>query len=200
MHRMPLRLLVAGLCAIGIARAEAAGTDLWLAPPDISDLATPPGSPLSLVLLGAEQTATVTIDMPANGAFVPIVTTLPASGMVRIDLTAFRPQLETRPTNTITNTGLHVSATQPVGAYYNVANEEIWTLRGSDAAGREFYLPLHRHVPVFNEMSYASPHQAFASGDIVATQNATTVSIYSPLPVAGRPALQQFSVALDRGP
>lgn len=179
------------------------GNEFWLAPPDITDLHNAPGGePLYLIVSSAGAATTVTIDVPANGAFVPIVVNVQANKSRRVNLTAFKAQLETRPTNTICNTGLHIVSTTPITCYYecaNTNNTDIWALKGPNALGQEFYIPMHKHAPFNNEASFASPHQAFASFDIVATQNATVVTIYSPTPVDGHPALQQFSVTLNRG-
>jgi hypothetical protein len=196
-----LALLVLSFAAVPASASPA--TEFWLAPPDVSDLYNPPGGePLYLVVAAGAGAASVTIDQPANGSFTPIVVNLPAFGMQRLNLTAFKSALETRPTNTIDNTGLHLVASAPVNAVYevaNVANAEHWTLKGADALGQTFYIPLHKHAPFANETSFAAPHQAFASFDIVATQPGTLVTIYSPVAVDGHPALQQFSLTLNRG-
>jgi IgGFc binding protein len=185
------------------AQNAAGATEFWLAPPDVSDLHNSPGGePLYLMCSTTGTAAAITVDLPANGAFVPIVRNLPATASTRIDLTSFKTQLETRPTNTIANTGLHVMATAKVVCHYEVANNnntDMWTLKGAEALGQEFYIPLHKHAPFNNEPSFGPPHQAFASFDIVATQNATQVSIYSPTPLDGHAALQQFSINLNRG-
>ncbi|MEO7325527.1 MAG: IgGFc-binding protein [Dokdonella sp.] len=177
--------------------------EFWLAPPDVSDVNNAPGGePLYLVIAAGAVASAVTIDQPANGAFTPIVINVPAFGMQRVNLTAFKNQLETRPTNTIANTGLHIVASAAVNAVYEVANStnaETWTLKGADANGQTFYIPLHKYGPFANETSFAAPHQAFASFEIVGTQPGTLVTIYSPVAVDGHPALQQFSLTLNRG-
>ncbi len=187
----------------GAALAANGATEFWLAPPDVTDLNNfPGGEPINLVVMSAGTASTVTIDQPANGAFTPIVVNVMANAFSRVNLTAFKASLETRPTNTINNTGLHVVATTPISAYYeltNTSNTSMQVLKGPDALGQEFYIPLHKHPPFFNESSYASPHQAFASFDIVGTQNGTIVTMYSPVPVDGHPALTQFSINLNRG-
>ncbi|MEO5643178.1 MAG: gliding motility-associated C-terminal domain-containing protein [Bacteroidia bacterium] len=179
------------------------GNDFWLAPPDITDLHNAPGGePLYLIVSSAGTASTVTIDVPANGSFVPIVVSVLANKSSRVNLTAFKTLLETRPTNTICNTGLHIVSTTPITAYYecaNTNNTDIWALKGPNALGQQFYIPLHKHAPFNNEASFAAPHQAFASFDICATQNATQVTIYSPVPVDGHPALTQFTITLNRG-
>jgi hypothetical protein len=47
--------------------------------------------------------------------------------------------------------------------------------------------------------TYSAPNQAYASFDIVATENGTLVMIYSPVPVDGHPALTPFTVTLNQG-
>jgi hypothetical protein len=199
---------IAVLAAPGMARAQlAAGeVEFWLAPPDVSDLHNSPGGePLYLMVAAGDAASTITIDQPSNPGFnggVPIVVTTAALTARRVNLTAFKAALETRPTNTIVNSGLRVRATTPVTAYYEVANTnntEVWPLPGPVALGQEFYIPLHKHAPFFNEPSFPAPHKAFASFDIVATENATVVTMFSPTPIDGHPALQQFSVTLNRG-
>lgn len=178
------------------------GNEFWLAPPDVSNLHnTPGGVPIYLVVSSAGLASTITIDQPANVGFVPIVVNVTANRSARVNLSAFQVQLETRPTNTIVNTGLHIVSTTPITCYYEVANTnntDIWALKGPNGLGQEFYVPLHKHAPFFNN-TFAAPHQAIASFDIVATQNNTVVTIYSPTPVDGHPALQQFSITLNRG-
>src|ERR1044071_8804596 len=176
-HALPLAFfffIIAFLAAPGRLDAQR-GTEFWLAPPDITDLHNSPGGePLYLFVSSAGAASTVTIDVPANGAFVPIVVTVQANKTRRVNLTAFKAQLETRPTNTILNTGLHIVSTTTITSYYQCANSnntDIWALKGPNGLGTEFYIPLHKHAPFNNEASFASPHQAFASFDICATQN-----------------------------
>ncbi|MEO8672797.1 MAG: IgGFc-binding protein [Tahibacter sp.] len=200
-----VRAIVVGACGLLHAHAACAlaDTEFWLAPPDVTNInSSPGGEPIYLILSGGSTTSTVTIDQPANGSFTPIVVTVPAFDAQRVNLTPFKATLETRPTNTIANTGLHVLATTPVSASYevlNLNNAEKWTLHGRASPGLEFYIPLHKHAPFANEVSFAAPHQAFASFDVVATQNNTLVTVYSPVPLDGHAALAQFSVTLNRG-
>jgi len=198
-----LLLALAFLAYTSVGQAAPGFTEFWLAPPNVTFLNNVPGGePIYLVTIAGDTAATVTIDQPANGAFTPIVQAITPHTSVRTNLTAFKAALKTTPTNTVLNSGLHISSTAPVTAYYEIANTDntdMLTLKGADALGQEFYIPLHKHAPFFNEPSYASPEQAIASFDIVASQNGTTVSIYSPVPVDGHPALQQFSLTLNRG-
>lgn len=178
------------------------GTDFWFAPPYVSHLHNAPGGvPIYLLLSSMGAATTVTVSQPANGGFTPIVVNIPAGKSRRIDLTSFQAQLETTPTNTVLNTGLRIVATTPITANYeesNTNNPEDFALKGANALGKEFYIPLHNFAPYANNV-FAAPHQAIASFDIVASQNNTIVTIYSPVPVDGHPALTQFSVTLNIG-
>jgi hypothetical protein len=179
------------------------GTNFWMAPPDVTDLNNPPGGePIYLFIQSQSNVdVTVTVDLPANGSFTPIVMTITPQTTRRVNLTPFKPVLETRPTNTIVPSGLHIQSTGPVSVQYEITNSnnsDITSLKGDNALGNYFYIPFHKYAPFFNN-TYAPPHQAFASFDIVATQNNTLVRIYSPEPSDGHPALQQFSITLNAG-
>ena len=179
------------------------GTDLWFAPPNVTDYHAPPNFPLYLMVTASTLPATVTINQPANAGFVPIVLNLLANQSSRVDLTAFRSQLETTPTNSVLNTGLRIQATNPVSGYYEVSNtnnNEIFALKGPNGLGTEFYIPMHKDGNFYNHHFANVPlDYAIASFDIVATQNATTVTIYSPVPVDGHAANTQFSITLNAG-
>lgn len=179
------------------------GTEFWFAPPDVTYLhASPGGVPIYLNMSTFSQPVTVTIDQPANPGFTPIVRNIPANGSLQEDLSLFVGDLETTPTNTVLTTGLRIVSTDTIMAYYEVSNTnntDIFALKGKNSLGQEFYVPLHNHAPFYNESGFSAPHQAYASFDIVATENATEVMIYSPVEVDGHPALTPFSIMLDQG-
>jgi gliding motility-associated-like protein len=180
------------------------GTEFWFAPPNVTEYHNPPNFPIYLMVTASDQAATVTISQPANGAgFTPITINLAAFESQRVDLTARRTIMETRPTNTIVNTGLLVSSNSPVSCYYEVANtnnNEIYALKGPNGLGTEFYIPMHKDPAFYNHRFTTTPvDYAIASFDIVATQNNTTVQIYSPVAVDGYPANTQFTKVLNRG-
>lgn len=178
------------------------GTEFWLAPPEVTELHNSPGGePIFLQVSSMGQASTVTVSQPANPGFVPIILNVAANRSGRVNLTAFKTVLETQPTDAVLNTGLRIQSTTPITCYYEIANTnntDIWALKGPNGLGTEFYIPLHKHAPFYNH-TFAAPHEAYASFDIVATQNNTVVTIYSPVPVDGHPALQQFSVTLNQG-
>lgn len=194
------KVVVALILILGISYQSysQSGTEFWFAPPDISD--DHGSSPIFLIVSSNGEPATVTVSMPANNGFTPITRFVQANKSEKIDLTAFRNILETRPTNQVLNTGLRIQSTSSITCYYECShnsNTDIWALKGPNSLGKEFYIPLHKHAPFYNH-SFTN-HKAIASFDICATEDNTTVTIYSPTPVDGHPALTQFSITLNKG-
>src|ERR1700733_8873374 len=104
-HSRRLVITLAYLAAVAtffafthMARAADGATEFWLAPPDVTDLNNVSGGePIYLVVISAGAPSTVTIDQPANGSFTPIVINVMANTSGRVNLTPFKPSLETRP-------------------------------------------------------------------------------------------------------
>jgi gliding motility-associated-like protein len=179
------------------------GTEFWFAPPDVTFSHNSPGGvPIYLNMSTLSQSVTVTLDQPANPGFTPIVIAIPANSSHQEDLSAFVADLETAPTNSVLNTGLRITSTDTIAAYYEVSNtnnSDIFALKGKNSLGQEFYIPLHNHAPFYNHNTYSAPNLAYASFDIVATENNTTVMIYSPTAVDGSAALTPFTITLNEG-
>ncbi|NMC99978.1 MAG: hypothetical protein GYA62_09685, partial [Bacteroidales bacterium] len=165
------------------------GTDFWFAPPNVTEYHNPPNFPIYLLITTLDNPATVTISMPANVGFTPIVYNLPANSSQRVDLTSVRTQLETQPTNSVLNTGLRIQATDKITAYYEVSNtnnNELFALKGENGLGTEFYIPMHKDPNFYNHRFTNTPvDYAIASFDIVATSDNTNIIIYSPVLVDG---------------
>ncbi len=192
--------------AFGAFLKAQTGTEFWLAPPDVTRLHNTPGDePIYFNATAGASAAVVTISQPANPAFnggSPIVINVPANSSVRYNLTALKAQLETRPTDSVRNTGLKITSTTDITCYYessNSNNPDIIALKGANGLGTEFYIPLHKHAPFYNHDFGNNADKAFASFDIVATEDNTVVLIYSPVAVDGHPALTPFTVNLNQG-
>ena len=179
------------------------GTDFWFAPPNVTEYHNPPNFPIYLLITSLDEPATVTISKPADPTFTPLVYNLPPATSQRVDLTSFRTGLETQPTNTILNTGLRIQSTAKITAYYEVSNtnnNELYSLKGENALGTEFYIPMHKDTNFYNHHFSNTPLDlAIASFDIVASENNTTVYIYSPVPLDGIPANTMVSYTLNQG-
>src|SRR5690554_938267 len=197
------KILLFGLLVLSVLYSSAqSGKEFWLAPPDVTYSHLPPGGvPIYLNISTFGAAATVTIDQPADTSFTPIVLNLAANASHQEDLTVFVAKLETRPTDSVLNTGLRIISTETITAYYEVSNRnnnDIYALKGKNALGTEFYIPLHDYAPFYNH-TFTSPHEAFASFEIVATEDSTEVTIYSPVPVDGHPARTPFTIKLNKG-
>ncbi|MFH2094474.1 MAG: hypothetical protein ABIJ16_02145, partial [Bacteroidota bacterium] len=193
------------LLAIAVTTSFAQiGTEFWFAPPEVTADHNPPGGqPIYLMLSSMNDPVTVTVSQPANPAFnggAPIVIALAANTSQRINLTAEINNLETKPTNTVLNTGLLIQSTDTISAYYeesNTNNPDIFALKGANALGYEFYIPLHNNPDFYNHTFATNP--AYASFDIVATEDNTEIIIYTRVNVDGHNAFTPFTITLDRG-
>src|SRR5690606_14959117 len=75
----------------------------------------------------------------------------------------------------------------------------ILALKGANGLGTEFYIPLHKHAPFHNHDFGNNTNKAFASFEIVATEDNTTVLINSPVAVDGHAAQTPFMIVLNQG-
>ena len=135
-------LLTISLFSIFSSYAQS-GTEFWFAPPEVTFSHNSPGGvPIYLNVSTFNDSATVTIDQPANLAFTPIVLVLGPNVSHQENLSAFVASLETAPTNTVLSTGLRITATDTITAYYEVSNTnnaDIFSLKGKSSLGREFF-------------------------------------------------------------
>ena len=177
-------------------------TSFWFVAPEVSQHNNPNNfdRPIKLVISSMQSTpTTVTITQPANNSFAPIQQTVPTLGNVSVDLTNFISSIETSPTNTVLNTGLHVVSSQAVNVYYEVGitgvNPEIFALKGKSALGTSFVMPGQNEY--MNGDTYnPTPYNRL---DIVATQNGTTVTITPRVAIQGHAAGTPFTVTLNAG-
>lgn len=176
-------------------------TIFWFAAPEVSIDGNSYDRPIYLRLSAFSQASNVTITQPANPAFAPITAWVPASNTVNIDLTPYIDQLENKPGDSIVNFGLFVKASKPVTAYYEVAsticncNPDIFTLKGSNALGNSFVIPMQKNFP---NSSLVTP-SAKSSFDIVATEPYTQVTITPTKAIVGHPANTPFTITMHRG-
>jgi hypothetical protein len=156
----------------------------WFVAPNVS--AAHGDTPILFRFAAFNVASTVTISMPANPAFTPIVVNVPANSSVTQDLTARLAQVETPfdggGSPTAQNTGILIQATEMVTAYYEANrgnNPDIFALKGSNALGNDFYLPLQR---TWNSQALGDNHTGFL---VVATEDNTTVTVTPTVTLAG---------------
>ncbi len=199
-----LWLIIGLLCPIVLSAQT--DTEFWFAAPEISyEFAAPSpiaatgmDRPIALHLSTFESSATVTVDQPANPAFVPIVQTVLPGNSTTINLTPYIDMIENKPANTILNYGIRIRSTKPITAFYGLdclQNSAVYTLLGKNAFGQNFLIPSQF---AYDNYPYASP-DARNSFDIVALKNNTTVTIVPAKPILGHAAGDTFSIVLNRG-
>ena len=173
-----------------------ADTEFWFAAPAIT--AGHENTPIVFRLTSYNQPAVVTISIPANLAFVPIVVNLASNSTITQDLTSYLNSIESKPVGTVINTGIKITATANISAYYEVGrnvNPEIFPLKGNTAKGTSFIIPTQKDYndqPALNPV----PNNGFV---IVATEDNTTIDIILSQPDgSGHPA-GLFSIKLNKG-
>jgi hypothetical protein len=181
------------------------GKQFWFVAPEASSGHR--DRPVALRISSLDTAANVTISMPASAAAFnggsPINVSLAPNSATSVNLTSEINLLETKPSNTILNNGLLVTSDRLISVYYDVdvpnaptqpLNGEIFALKGESALGTEFYTPFQTF---WNNGPYTpTPYSSF---DIVATEDNTNILIYPKTAIVGHPALQKFSITLNRG-
>jgi gliding motility-associated-like protein len=194
---MKKRLLL--LCVfIGSITLTLAQTDrtFWFVAPDVS---VNRDEPIILNLTALNNTATVTISMPANPSFSlsPKTYTIPANTMRRIQLS--KADVENVTANQVNNKGLLITSDQDINAFYEVSNNlnpDKFTLKGGNALGTEFFVPSQNDF--YNETLYGVTN-AKEKIDIVATDDNTVITIRPTGDIVGHAANETFTITLNRG-
>jgi len=178
-------------------------TLFWFAAPDISNgNASNPNidRPIFLRLSSYSSPATVVVSQPANPGFVPITVAMAPNSTSSIDLTTWISVIENFPANIVHNRGIKVVSTANITAYYEVrstglVNPGIYNLKGQNALGSSFYIPSQTS---FNNSS-GYPDVPENSFEIVATENATQVTITPSVNVVGHLAGIPYNITLNAG-
>ncbi len=166
-------------------------TVFWFAAPEVS--ASHEDRPIILRLSSADQLSNVTISQPANPNFIAISVRIQPFSTQSVNLTPYIEMIENKPANTILNYGLLIKATTEITAYYEVGilyNPEIFSLKGQNALGTEFYTPFQ---------NFANNGVGFSSFDIVATDDNTILTITPTNNIVGYSANTTFTVNLNKG-
>src|SRR5690554_6582758 len=181
-------------------------TEFWFGAPDLTEGRAGESrrdSTIYIVVSTLNEASEVTISQPANPDFVPVVVNLDANDVQQVNLGLNLSLIETKPANTVLNTGLLIRATKPITAYYEVrgnSNSDLWSLKGKNSLGLKFYVPFQNEYP--NSQSFGgnpyipAPRSGFV---VMATKNNTTVTITPTNDILGHPSGVPFAVVLNRG-
>lgn len=183
------------------------GNEFWFVAPDVT--VSHGDNPIALRITAMDKPVKVTISMPANGAFTPIVVNVPAYRQVSVksDDGAYsamfnKANVENQPKNTVNNKGILVTSEGgDISVYYEVLmsnNPDIFTMKGLNALGKEFYVPSQNAFPNHSYQS-SGQTQPFEQINIVATENGTTVTITPSAAIQGGAAGTPITVVLNKG-
>ncbi len=144
-------------------------TLFWFSPPKI----TPSISNLTtkLYLKSFNESAIVSVQVPANNGFATQIISIPANSIQIVDLTSAFGQIYSS-ANTVNNNGVFIESSKPISAEWAINNSTIkedFVLKGSMALGTDFYTIAQKQFNVANS--------GMSGFSLVATENNTTVLI-----------------------
>jgi gliding motility-associated-like protein len=175
--------------------------EFWFAAPAVDGNNAHYNLPIVVRLTSFTSPATVTLSIPANPSFTPIEVSLPANATQTIDLSQWVDWVQSVPPDIVQDKGLLIQSTADITAYYEVVssycncNPEIFSLKGRNALGSEFYISSQYTYSIDTIRQPA----ATTSFDIVATQDNTTVAITPSQPIVGHATTNTFFVVLNKG-
>lgn len=171
-------------------------TEFWFAPPEVT--AGHGDRPVYLRISTLDKSAIVTIVQPARGNALIGTANVSANTTHTFDLTGQIGNLETSVPATVMRTGIRITSSAPVNAYYETAsyaNADIFALKGRNALGNRFVIPAQHFYP--NDGYWApTPSSSF---DIVATKNKTIVKVRPTRPIIGHLSDSVITVKLNAG-
>ena len=190
-----LLLLLFAVC--GLKSFAQTDTEFWFVIPDVTyEHQSPGGEPANFTISTLDMPSRVTISMPANPSFTPIIIDIPANSAYIQSMSPFintaviasksgNPDAENQyktlpnPTNPtgVNKCGILITATTPISVYYQIANKnntDLYALKGKNALGTKFYVPFQN---LRSNHQFSNTHPAYSSINIVATEDATTVHV-----------------------
>lgn len=166
-------------------------TEFWFVAPEIA--ASHGDNPVYMRISTLDDTAEVTLRMPADLSFAPINQTILPNTTYSINLTPWLSTIENQPADQVLKKGLLLTSDHDVTAYYECAhtnNPGIFGMKGKNALGTEFY--------IVSQNNYRNVHGR-ESFDIVATEDNTTVTITPADDITGHLSGDTFTVTLMKG-
>ncbi len=166
--------------------------EFWFVAPEVAQAHG--DRPIYIRVATMADGANLTLEIPANTTFTPITQYVPANSVYTFDLTTWIDIIENRPANEVLNRGIHLTSDKQITAYYEViggnVNPAIFSLKGKNALGKEFYIVSQNLFPnVYGSESF----------DIVAIEDQTTVTITVTDDIIGYSSGSSFQVILNKG-
>lgn len=194
MPRIPPTLLL--LLALAYSAHAQVDTEFWFAPPEVTS--GHGDRPLYLRISTLDQSAMVNVTQPGCGNTHIATANIPAHTTHTIYLTGQITNLETTLPATVMRTGIRITASSPITAYYEIGapfNADIFALKGRNALGNRFVIPAQNF---YNNSADYSPRPS-SSFDIVATQNNTVVKVRPTRPLVGHMSDSLITIKLNAG-
>ena len=189
--------------AVGLAGYSQFDTEFWFAVPYANPNADE--NHYRFVFTTSSQSSDITIQIPANSAFTPITFNIPANSSYIFNFSSpvdYYSFIISQNANTTLNTGIKITATNPVFCYYELystrtlfSNTDLYPLKGEKALGTHFLIPFQKYFnshPTFYPLSKASFY-------VIATEDNTTVTINPTKNIEGHAANIPFTVNLNQG-
>jgi gliding motility-associated-like protein len=175
----------------------------WFAAPEITNDNSSPHTdrPIIMRMTAFSVAANVTISQPANPSFSIFNVSIPANSSISVDLTSQINLIESKPANQILNSGLLISSSAAITAYYEEAsssNPEMFVLKGKNALGDNFFIPAQNILSNWDFYAFP-PVIPYSSFDIVATEDNTSIIITPANNIVGHNAGIAFTVVLNKG-
>jgi gliding motility-associated-like protein len=196
-------LLIILICFISFNTFAQTDSVFWFAAPEVinDNNSQHTDRPILLRITAYDKPAFVTITQPANPSFSTINLFVAAKTSLSKDLTYAIDQIESKPANKPINTGLLITSTANITAYYeenSLLNPEMFVLKGDNALGKNFFIPAQN---IYNNWgSFTLPtNPPSSSFDIVATEDNTIITIVPANDIVGHNAGVSFNVFLNKG-
>ena len=194
-------------------------TEFWFAVPKLSQSHDWGRRKFFIRVATLNLPATITISLPADPTFQPMVFDVPANTALTVPLLSDQAynynddladiladgveeyifRLWNELPDVVYDRGIHIHATNLITAYFEIGtinNPDIFSLKGRNALGKDFFVPfqnIHYNQPI-------NPTRPYSGIYIVATEDNTKITITPTRPVfPGRPAGVPFDIILQRG-
>ena len=179
-------------------------TEFWFAFPAVVYSGTHADDQLSLYIATLDQAAEVTISQPRNPEFTPITRSLAANSQDKINLTSWKNRglILADAGETVEASkhpfGVLIESTADITVCYanEGGNAETYSLKGRNALGTEFLVPMQ--YDFINPATYGSGHPR-ASIEMVATQDSTHVTLFPLVETTPAAVEGKIEVTLGRG-
>lgn len=175
--------------------------EFWFAPPYANPVHDP-NNQYRFVFSTSDLPSTVTISQPANSSFTPITFSISANSNYIATIPAVYANASQPNMNS--NRGFKIVATEKVFCYYEIYtqpgqtyeiyNTEIFSLKGKNALGTNFFIPMQNYLA-----NHTYTQQCYNYFSIIARENNTSVTITPTQAIDGHAANVPFTITLNMG-